>query len=330
MYLYLESTTIRCMDEHYTSWFKANDYRGTIGAIVLKDQFGLPQFKNLIDVAKDTMNQYSKAQNMLSQAYKELASQKVDLVTIMRRVHDLVKYPVSDLHLELKLPRVPQVSSNQMKFTQQCELFRSYWELLAELNVSGLPNPLVLEGGYSLQDFTTAIAGLGAAYMNVILCKREAKSLRNRRDVLVRKQIKGRIMEYRSRINSMYDKGHEIRKEMPRVAPLPGPQPDKVIAQVRWDEALQKAVLTWTPSARPDLLRYEIRGCDEAPYHAYNERVLASVAAGQTTWQSAEGLAVEGSTMLYKVYVVTSTYRECGSKAVTLERPAAAGVTQAA
>ncbi|MDX2109873.1 MAG: hypothetical protein SFY80_06470 [Verrucomicrobiota bacterium] len=318
------------MDQHYDSWFTVDNSRGAAGAIFLKGLFGLPAYKGLIDMAKLTMIQYGDAQNTLSQAYAMLAKQKGDLVTIMRRIHNLVKYSVDDLNLDHKLPKVPQISSNQMKFTQQCELFRSYWELLVDMNLSGLPSPLALEGGYSLEDFTAAIAQLAVAYMNVIRCRREATSLRNRRDVLVRKQIKGRIMEYRARINATYDKDHEFRREMPRLSPAPGPQPDVVTAQVRWDEALQKAVLTWTPSISPDLLRYEIRGCDEAPYHTYSERVLASVAAGQTAWQSAEGLAVEGSTMLYKVYVVTTTHRERGSKAVTLVRPAADGVTQAA
>ncbi|MDX2108603.1 MAG: hypothetical protein SFY80_00005, partial [Verrucomicrobiota bacterium] len=97
-----------------------------------------------------------------------------------------------------------------------------------------------------------------------------------------------------------------------------------------WDVATQTAALTWTPSARTDLLHYEVRACLGKTYNTQNEYRVATVAKDVLTWNTNEGLSTPGSVIHYKVYVVTQTHRERGSKAVKVTRPASTALGNAA
>ncbi|MDX2111302.1 MAG: hypothetical protein SFY80_13805 [Verrucomicrobiota bacterium] len=310
------------MDNYSVSWTRVTEKRGAAGAIVLKDHYTLPNYNNEVDAVKAIMAQHALSIGHLKTAYVLRDAKRSLLSDVMRRFNYLVMFDYEDLHLDRPLPSVPASNASQLTFLHTCEAYKELWELLAERAPEGLPTPLVLEGGYSLADFTTEVTALQEAYRTIIKLKQDCAFLRITRVSMLRK-LKGRIYQYRARIMATLDKDDDLRKSLPRIAPDAGAKADKVDVTVRWDAVAQKAVLEWTPSVRPELIHYDIRGCNEGPYNGEREYLLARVSKDTTTWMSAEGLGSEGSQMLYKVYVVTSGHRERGSKSVKVVRPAA-------
>ncbi|MDX2109651.1 MAG: hypothetical protein SFY80_05350, partial [Verrucomicrobiota bacterium] len=181
-----------------------------------------------------------------------------------------------------------------------------------------------------LQSHTADSAALSTAYKNNIIKKKDHSMLIQTRDEMVKKEIKPRLIQYLDKVKAVFPKDHLIRVNVPTITQPKGGAADKVELLGIWDAVAQKATLTWTPSARSDLLHYEIRACNAAPYSTNEESAIATVAKDVLTYQTSEGLASTGSTMLYKVYVVTNTRRERGSNVVKVVRTAAAPLSQAA
>ncbi len=82
-----------------------------------------------------------------------------------------------------------------------------------------------------------------------------------------------------------------------------------------------RAVLS-TRSTDPDLLNDQLRGSiGGTKYNTDSETVIATNPPGVLTFDTDTGLVASGSVLYVKVYVMTATGNEKGSKAVKIVRP---------
>jgi len=81
------------------------------------------------------------------------------------------------------------------------------------------------------------------------------------------------------------------------------------------------ADLSWTASTDPDLESYSVRRSGATPYDTSTEQVVDTLPPGTLALSTNAGLAAEGATMGFKVYVVLTTANEKGSNTVTINRP---------
>ncbi len=84
----------------------------------------------------------------------------------------------------------------------------------------------------------------------------------------------------------------------------------------------KKAILTWAASESADVYDYSLRTAPDPAYDGRNETVVGSVKFGQPLiFETDAGLLTAGNTALLKVYTVTDTGREKGSRVLKITRP---------
>lgn len=88
-----------------------------------------------------------------------------------------------------------------------------------------------------------------------------------------------------------------------------------------WDAGISMARITYTESTNPNLKEYELRACFGDKYRTEEEQVIASNDVGVLEFTSDQGLVASGSQAFYKVYVITQTGNEKGSKSAKVVRP---------
>src|SRR3990172_6584973 len=92
-----------------------------------------------------------------------------------------------------------------------------------------------------------------------------------------------------------------------------------------FNPATGMADITWNASTAGDLDHYEIRFVAGPDYDTELESVVGNVpAGGPLTFSTAAGLAAEGNAAGFKVYTITTTGNEKGSKAVSVLHTVAA------
>ncbi|MDX2111240.1 MAG: hypothetical protein SFY80_13480 [Verrucomicrobiota bacterium] len=328
MSLDIIKTIIACLLQYKDSWLQANDSRGASGAIVLRGLFTLALFSNLIAALQAIIFEQQSLNTALRSAYVERDILRASLLNCISRLHYLVKHHLDPIDL-VRLPKVPKLGCPHQEFLKACEGTRALWEFLLANTNAELPNPLLIDGT-TLVQFTADMEAYIAVYETIITKRNAWKRAKQNRDRLVKNEIKPRLVQYRAKIIALFPKESQIRVNLPTMTNARGAAPDKVYLDGEWDAVTQVAKLAWTASARVDLLHYEVRACNGTAYQTDNEYQIATVDKDQLTYNTSEGLVADGSTMVYRVYVVTKTLRERGSNNAKVIRTAAPAQTMAA
>lgn len=225
----------------------------------------------------------------------------------------------SDTKWERALPKVPGILQGEAKFIDALEDAANIW---LRRNAEPAPRvPITLFDGYTQSQFQDDINALRAAYTAVNVARSNANLAREARND-VQDAIYPILKNYRQAVPTFFEKTHAMVETLPRLTPLPGSTPEAVTATAEWYAGRKMARITWEASSDPDLEKYQIRFSPGAHYSTDGEAVIGNVAPGEPLeFFTNEGLASPGDTASFKVYVITKTGNEKGSKAVQVTWP---------
>ncbi|MDX2110947.1 MAG: hypothetical protein SFY80_11965 [Verrucomicrobiota bacterium] len=320
MSLLIIRTIMGCLLLYKDSWVQANDSRGATGAITLRGLFNLLQFSNLIAALQAIIDQQQSLNTAMRLAFTERDILRAKLHNCISRMHYLVMHHLDPIDL-VRLPKVPRPSCGHQELLKACNATLELWQYLLDNPNADLPTPLLVDGT-TLVQFTADRDAYIAVYESIITSRNAWKRAKQDRDRLVNNEIKPRLVQYRAKIIALFPKDSQVRVNLPTMSVPRGGAADKVYLDGVWDAVEQVAKLEWTASARTDLLHYEVRACNGTTYQTDNEYQIATVAKDQLTWNTSEGLVATGSTMVFRVYVVTKTLRERGSNNAKVIRTA--------
>jgi hypothetical protein len=270
------------------------------------------------------------AKNVLQGVLNDLESSRVVLEQDRTNAGDRIAefnrriradFPASSIFN--KLPDVPNRAGGRDAFMDPMDDVLNLWAKANALPATPLfTAPLLLPGGFTRANFLALRSKLDGSFTNRGVAERAAddqRLLRNNYQV----RAKALMVTYRLKVEALYAPGSNQVTTLPRLTPLPGSTPDAVVLESVWSEPNLRAELTWTESTDPALAGYHVRATPGPDYSAEDETLLATIPPGAPrSYNTAAGLAVPGSAMSYKVYVLLTTGHEAGSNAETVTRPA--------
>lgn len=248
---------------------------------------------------------------------------RLPLAERIRQFNALVRGVFPGSGMVRDLPQIPLPSAGDGVWMQAMADVDNIWTTINAMTpIIGITIPMLLTGGYTKAAFNTDQAALNAAFTACINNTRALKEALRTRNV-AQLALETRYRQYRLQVQGRFAKGSVQLATLPALRPISGHTPDAVNVSAVWNAGLAKAVITYTASADPDLQEYELRGSiGGTRYDTDSAVVLGSHLAGDLTpFQSDTGLGVSGAKVFYKVYVVLTTGRERGSKAVSVVRP---------
>ena len=221
-----------------------------------------------------------------------------------------------------RLPAVPNRSAGRDVIISAMDDVLDLWQRVnAEPITPIFTPPLLLLGGLTLVQFSTLRGQVDTAFTARPAAEREVTATRIQRDDLQAEAL-GIMKQYRLRIEALYAPDSVPVATLPRLTPLPGHTPDPVTLSGEWNPAQTRADLTWTPSTDPELDHYELRSTPGPEYSAEDETVIANIpAAGPLSHSTADGFALPGAAVSYRLYVRLTTGNERGSETLTITRP---------
>jgi hypothetical protein len=191
--------------------------------------------------------------------------------------------------------------------------------LNAETGTAGFTPPLLLAGGYSVAGFAADLTTLRANYMAVTNADSDLDIARKQRDVQL-SSIRERIQKYRTAIEFEYGPGHPFTESLPDLSPAPGSTPDAVTLSGSWNSVAAQAQLSWTASTNPELLVYQLRGCNGPTYNEAESSLIVNLLPGTLGTPALFGLEFPGDQATFKVFVILTTGNQAGSNTVTVTR----------
>ncbi|MEK6261476.1 MAG: hypothetical protein AABP62_22990 [Planctomycetota bacterium] len=217
------------------------------------------------------------------------------------------------------LPRLPYFTDAPAKVLGALDEAAYLWGLINA--APDTASPVILLGGYTLEAFGVELTGLRTAVATLRTCEVDLAVARADRN-LVQDEIRPILKNYRAALPTHVREGHALLKTLPRLTPLPGSTPAAVEVTIVWDSEREQAKIVWTENPNSHIEAYELRFCPGPDYSGDDETTIASVPpdAPREVFTDA-GLTAPGSVASFKVYVVTDTGHEKGSKAVSLQRP---------
>ena len=222
------------------------------------------------------------------------------------------------------LPRVPSFTAAPGNWMKAMADMNNIWTQINAISPVpvGAPIPLILTGGYTLATFTADQAALNAAFTTIDSTEGATATAVRNRDVLWL-AIYGRLKQYRLAVQGRFPSGAALLDSLPVLTPPRGSTPPPVNASAVWDPIAEEAVVSYTASTVQNLAGYELRGSFGGnKYNSATASVLGNHAPGDVTpFRTADGLVASGSRVYYKVYVITDTGNERGSKTVSVTRP---------
>lgn len=310
---------IPVMDEVLTHWGKLQQ------SLILADGDVAVTLADFTDLRK----QLDKAKSALQGRLNDLENSRVSLETIRHTTGDRIAEFNRRIRADFpskgafsRLPAVPARTAGRDVFLDAMDDVLDLWSRANVLPPTPVfTAPLLLREALTREMFEDMRAELDKAFTARGAADSAAFAQR-----LVRNELQDRaknlMVTYRMKVEAMYAPDSLEVATLPRVTPLPGSTPDPVELKAEWNADTQRAELTWTASEDPDLASYQIRGVPGPEYSSDDESLLVSVPPNAPrAWQNAQGLAVPGSAMSYKVYVRLNTGHESGSPAVTITHP---------
>lgn len=221
------------------------------------------------------------------------------------------------------LPRIPNFSAAPGLWTRAMDDMAHVWNRI-NTDVpppTGFTPPLVLTGPYTRANFLTDQAALNTTFTTYANTRTNAEAARDLRDQLFA-PVYARLVQYRAVVQGRFPKGHSLIASLPTLSPARGSTPAAINLSGLWDAAQDKARLTYTASTDPNLSEYELRAVlGGSRYDTDAEVVVASNPPGTLEFLTDAGLVASGSVTYFKVYVLTATGNEKGSRSVKITRP---------
>ncbi len=303
-------------DEFINHWGLTNVFLAVAGPLLLPDGTDLA---GLILRRGNLTTRRANLQGVLNS--EELARAELEFIRVALHAR-LVQFneKVRVFHANTKWPQalseLPGISDAPARFFDPLDDVANLWNRLN--SDPATTAPLMLLGGYTLAMFVTDVAAMKAAHTALITASSNVRLARVERNV-EQDLIYEILKSYREVYPTYMEKTHPLFTTLPRLTPLPGSTPNKVVVQVVWVPALQKARITFTESDDPHLDHFEVRICIGPNYSTDDESIIASIEPDQPRELLTDaGLTAPGSTISVKVYVITTTGNESGSNAVTV------------
>lgn len=311
-------TTAQAIVPH---WQNANSLNPT-HPIVLKGGYTFVNFLQDRDILSDKLDSVRASVLVRNTAATLRDSAKQSIRTYLTRYRATIISHLMDTPYARNLPQLPHPGSDETAYKEPFLRLSERWKIVNNLGATfpGFTAPLVLGNGTTLALFLDALAELEELYREINIADVELDTHRQERDILL-DPFKKRMQQYKAEMLSRYGNDHPLVKSLPNLTSNSSTTPDPVALNGIWDIHNQKATLTWTPSPLAGV-RYEIRTTGSASYQASQEQTLAVVESGTTRFETDAGLGVPGASAHFKVYVLTPSGQERGSRALKVVHPA--------
>lgn len=260
--------------------------------------------------------------NTVELAFADLMVMKVAIHLRAGQFNEKVRGPLGNTSYAHALPELPTPTDGRGVFVEPLDDIATLWaKLNAAVGIPGFTAPLLLLGGYTLAEFTTALANLKTQFETVAKENLGVTLKIGDRNVL-QDLIYPVLKVYRVTVPTMFAANSPLISSLPRLTPEPGSTPDAVLANGLWNVPTSQAKLTWDASTAPDLAEYEVRWSPGLTYDVATEVVIGNVAkTAPREFFTTQGLLASGDVSNFKVYVTTTTGNERGSNTVKITRP---------
>ncbi len=307
------------MQEFIAHWTQVNAALGA-NPLLLKGGYSLATFTADRTALVAAIDAVVPAINTVQGTIVSRDTLKISLKTRLAQFRAAVIAFFPDSRYSRMLPTSPPLTSIESQFISPFIDVSNIWNLVNTETNPGFTPPLLLPGGYTKANLDTDIAALRTAYVTLENALVTASGARATRDVLL-PNVNARMKQYRQAVVARLPVGSALLNNIPQYTIAVGPAAQEVNPSIVWDAAQQKAVITWAASASTDVQNYSIRTAPGPTYDGRNESAVGSVAANVLTFATNEGLLTPGATALFKVYTVTQTGREKGSRVLKITRP---------
>ncbi len=232
-----------------------------------------------------------------------------------------VRGPLGGTSYAAALPELPTPTDGMGVFVPPLDDILTLWtKLNAAVGIPGFTAPLLLLGGYTLAEYTTALVNLKLQFALVAKEQLGVSLLIGDRNVL-QDVIYPVLKVYRQTVPTNFAENSPLVTSLPRLTPEPGSTPDAVLANGTWNAPTTQGKLTWDASTSPDVVQVEVRWSPGPTYDSANEVVLANLApTAPRQYFTTQGLLAIGDESNFKIYVLTGTGNERGSNTVKVTR----------
>lgn len=307
------------MQEFIAHWTQVNAVLGA-NPLTLKGNYSLAAFTTDRTAIVTAIDSIIPVINLVQGNMVTRDTLKVALKTRLAQFRAAVIAFFPDSRYSRMLPTSPPLTNMESQFLTPFIDISNIWSLInIEVNVGFTP-PLLLPSGYTKVLFDTDVAALRAAYIGLENALVGASAARATRDVLL-PNANQRMKQYRQAVIARLPSGSPLLNNIPAYTIATGPAAQEVNPSIIWDDVKKKAVITWAASGSKDVLEYSVRTSPGASYEGKNETVVKTVDASKFSVETDEGLLIPGATVLFKVYVITKTGREKGSRVLKVTRP---------
>lgn len=308
------------MQEFIAHWTQVN---ATLGAapLLLRGGYNLANFTADRNALVNAIDAVIPAINTVQGNIVTRDTLKTALKSKIAQFRAAVNAFFPDSRYSRMIPTVPLYAAIESVFLAPFVDIANIWNLInTEVN-PGFTPPLLLPGGYTKANLDTDIAALRAAYIALGNAQIGASAARASRDVLV-PNANARMKQYRQAVVARLPIGSPLLNNIPAYTIATGPAAIAVNPAIVWDATKQKAIISWAASESTDVSDYSVRTAPGPTYDGRNETVVGSVQAGSPlVFETNAGLLDPGDTALFKVYTVTATGREKGSRVLKITRP---------
>ena len=316
------------LNEYVPHWDAVNIALGVDGPMVLRNPNGTsPPTLNradLITMRTNLTNLHMAIQGQINNvelAAADLQAMKVFMNLRGGQFNAKVRGPLGGTSYAAALPELPTPTDGMGVFVPPLDDILTLWtKLNAAVGIPGFTAPLLLLGGYTLAEYTTALANLKLQFELVAKEQLGVTLLIGDRNVL-QDVIYPVLKVYRQTVPTNFAENSPLVTSLPRLTPEPGSTPDAVLANGTWNAPTTQGKLTWDASTSPDVVQVEVRWSPGPTYDSANEVVLANLGpSAPREYFTTQGLLAIGDESNFKIYVLTGTGNERGSNTVKITR----------
>ena len=313
------SSYLSTIDEFIGHWTDVNDALPVLTPLVLTGGYALASLQTDRTALATRITELTQSINVVEGHRTDRDLQRPPMKARMRQLGNYVRGLLSASVYTGQIPRLIDNRANSGKWIVAMDDHEHLWTTIEASPPAGFVPPLLLNGPYAVAAFTADVLALKATFTSLTQAEQDEDRERDERDELYL-AIRARLVQYRRAVPGLFPKDHPLVTSLPKLTPPRGSTPDPVVLTGVWNTVTLVADLSWTASADPDLLHYQVRRSGATPYDTSTELVVATVLPPGLTHSTLEGLPVDGATMGYKVYVVLTTGNEKGSNAVSVTR----------
>ena len=279
---------------------------------------------DLITMRTNLTNLHTAIQGQINNV--ELAA--ADLKTMKEFLHlrggqfnAKVRAVLGDSSYAAALPELPTPTDGMGVFVPPLDDILTLWtKINAAVGIPGFTAPLLLLGGYTLAEYTTALVNLKLQF-ELVAKEQLGVTLKIGDRNALQDIIYPVLKVYRQTVPTNFAANSPLVTSLPRLTPEPGSTPDAVLANGTWNAPTSQGKLTWDESTSPDVVQVEVRWSPGPTYDSANEVVLANLApAAPREYFTTQGLLANGDESNFKIYVLTNTGNERGSNTVKITR----------